>query len=547
MKVIKQASASENAFAAASNLIRLLNVNVSVNSIREIIRHPEYPSISSISNYLSNWRINNITINSTLTQLKEIPYPAIAHLHRNNGHFVILKKLEQNQLTYIDPELGEKVESLYEFEKKWSGVVLLVEANKNSGEENYKAKRKIEVFERVCRYVVWTLIVTIPLTTFLYLPTNLFPLFFLKIVGSTFCIALLQKQFGIGNSSINAFCKMGTKTDCDAVIHSPASRLFGLVHLSELGAWYFIGGLLTIMVSSLTAFNLSALLSFSFAVLPFSFYTIHYQWRVIKKWCPLCLAVMAVFGLECLVSYFGVLDFQISWVAVYTMFIAFVLPLIFWITVRKRFMESFNLPALEKNLNRFIKSEQVFQSLLLNQQVTETGNFEIETILGKVKAPIVITMVTNPTCGPCGRTHKILESFLELFENEVSIKYRFMVNPNDNLSASHQVINHLISLQLTDQESEFQSAMSNWFSRTGEKDLKKWKNDYPLKTMTDDATVHEIINQHYQWCKKSGITATPTVFINGKLMPEEFSIQDLKFQIRKMVEQLLVNVPEPVS
>jgi uncharacterized membrane protein len=386
------------------------------------------------------------------------------------------------------------------------------------------------------------------LVTSAFASINILPLYFLKIIGGVFCLALLQKQFGVGDTSLNAFCKMGGKTDCDAVIHSRASRVFGVVHLSELGVLYFVGGLLSLIISSISGLNITGLLvALSIGSLPFSFYSIYYQWQVVKKWCPLCVAVMGIVWLECLAGLLIVTDFSFSWMGIYSVFLSFTVPIVFWLSVRMRFIESFRVPAFEKNLNRFKKSDQVFQNLLANQPVVETGNFENETLFGDAETPIEIALVSNPMCGPCAHAHKTLEAFPELFKNKVSIKYRFMVTPVKNGSVAYQTLSYLFSLELSGQESDFRAALSSWFSALEEADVEKWRKAFPLKDEVDQTKVHEAINQHYQWCREAGIKATPTVFINGKKLPEEFSIQDLKFQIRRMVEQLPVTEPESVS
>ncbi|PUZ29772.1 hypothetical protein DCC81_10130 [Chitinophaga parva] len=33
----------------------------------------------------------------------------------------------------------------------------------------------------------------------------------------------------------------------------------------------------------------------------------------------------------------------------------------------------------------------------------------------------------------------------------------------------------------------------------------------------------------YEWCKKTNVTFTPTFFLNGYQLPENYSISDLKY------------------
>jgi hypothetical protein len=121
-----------------------------------------------------------------------------------------------------------------------------------------------------------------------------------------------------------------------------------------------------------------------------------------------------------------------------------------------------------------------------------------------------------------------------------------MARPTESQSLPNQMLSHLFNLKLADPGGDFHGALSAWFSMGNTPDIEKWKNVYPVKGEIDQANVHEMISQHHQWCMDNQIKATPTIFINGKQLPVEFSINDLKFQIRRMVEQIPVGEPEPV-
>lgn len=133
MKLYRQKSLHDNGVAALWNLIELIKLNVSGSTLEKVQYNPNYPSLECLSNSLSDWDIENMGVRLSIGQLPEIPYPAIAHLHKNNGHFVVLKNLENDQMHYIDPEVGVVTEPLREFEKKWSGVALLVKEFKIMG------------------------------------------------------------------------------------------------------------------------------------------------------------------------------------------------------------------------------------------------------------------------------------------------------------------------------------------------------------------------------------------------------------------------------
>jgi uncharacterized membrane protein/thiol-disulfide isomerase/thioredoxin len=539
MKIVKQSRHVTSAYASIANLVRDLNLRLSASALKQIEQHPAYPSLSSISDTLTDWQIENLAINSSIEQLKEIPYPAIAHLSKNNGHFVVLQKLDGELLNYIDPEIGLVKESLQNFEKKWTGVVLLVQANKKSGEENYQQKRRQEIFHKVSLVTVGVLAILLALLPLSIIPLYLLSIYVLKIIGSVLCYSLLQKQFGGGNATINAFCKMGGKSDCDSVINSPASTIFG-VHLSEIGFWYFIGGLLSIVIGALA--NESSLLGslsvLSAVVLPFSLFAVYYQGWVIKKWCPLCLAVMGVFWLEVITHFIIGNPLAMTWKSLSIAFVGFSIPLIFWLSVRQQFLDSFKLPRVRRSLNRFLKSERAFQRLLEDQPEIEIGNFSNELQAGVGEAPITITIVSNPVCEPCAYAHSVVEGLLEQFEGKIKVVFRFAINPSDTKSVSYEMLSHLMDLLLTTSSEKPIEALSNWYVKNGKSNVKKWKKEYSSLANHNQDAITKLTNEHSKWYAMAGIKSTPTVLLNGKLLPEEFSVADLKYQVRKLMERI---------
>lgn len=61
-----------------------------------------------------------------------IPVPAIAHIvvKRVLHHFIVLYKISKKGVTYMDPADGKIHKATREeFEKKWTGILVLLEPN----------------------------------------------------------------------------------------------------------------------------------------------------------------------------------------------------------------------------------------------------------------------------------------------------------------------------------------------------------------------------------------------------------------------------------
>jgi ATP-binding cassette subfamily B protein len=78
--------------------------------------------------------------------LPKIPLPAIAHIVRNNlQHYVVIFSVQNKKLTYMDPADGEMhKETIEEFVKVWSGVLILLVPN-----EEFKTEdTKVSIYKR---------------------------------------------------------------------------------------------------------------------------------------------------------------------------------------------------------------------------------------------------------------------------------------------------------------------------------------------------------------------------------------------------------------
>lgn len=543
MKVYKQSQNIDNVYAVCVNLVSILKLNVTEESIRGITNHSQYPSMSSIIDLLNDWNVSAFGVRIDSSMLTDIPYPAIAHFDKHGGHFVVLTKFEDGQLSYIDPEIGTVTEMLKDFDKRWSGVVLLMETNDQSGEEEYKQKRREKIVDQGGRGFSMVLSICLLVLPTFRMNTSAIGIYLLNILGTFLTVLLLQKQFNFAGSLVESFCKLGSRSDCDSVINSPASKLFGVIHLSEVGLSYFVGSVLSIALAAL--FSVSAepyLFVFTLVATVFSFFAIYYQAVVIKKWCLLCLTVVFVIWLQAILFFISppvlVLDLNSSSV----LFIGFSFPLIFWLSVRNRFIDSFKVANLQRNLNRFLKNDRVFLKLLEDQPCVDFGQFSHELQSGSINAPIQLVVVSNPQCGRCAYTHSVLESLKDALDEKLNIVYRFAVKTNDKSTVSYQMLESLFSIRQQESNERALAALSGWYQANGR--LEVWKNQFSQQHQPKNNRISEILLEHEQWCTRVVIQKTPSIIINGKMLPEEFSVTDLKFQLRKLAER--ITEPESV-
>jgi uncharacterized membrane protein len=536
--IYKSSDPGENAYVTLKNIVSLLCARVTSSTLDSVKTHPKYPSMLSLSESLNEWNIETMGVKISKEQLSETPLPSIAYLEPE-GIFVALTEHNDDNVKYLDSSRGEITESIEEFTKKWRGIMLLVQANEESGERNYKQKRGLESFKKIknillvpSNILLWVTSVVLFLKSPSFLPWV--ALLLLKVVGLGICIGLIHKQYGKSNALVSKICKGGENFDCTGILNSPFSKVLG-VSMSELGMLYFAGGALSLLLMSIAkapAFDF--LLIFNVITLPYTAFSVYYQWRIVKAWCPFCLVVMILFWLEFFIL-FQVTGFDLVMDEILIVFMGFAIPLIIWFLFRDVFIKAQHVEGLERSLLKFKYSSNIFNALLERQPLVEIEEFSQEIMLGNESASTSITIVSNPLCGPCSSAHQELGDLLKHYPDQLKVKIRFSVNPAKNGSVDNTVAKEIIRKAISGNKDGVREALHYWFDGQ-KKDVKKWLERIgSSENASEEEKVDEVFKKHYEWCSATEIHVTPTFFINNKKLPEEYNVTDLKYHIRHLI------------
>ena len=134
--------------------------------------------------------------------------------------------------------------------KEWSGIVLVAEVKEKSGEKNYLQQRRKEWLHNArLPFIAFGLLVLAGLATLsnfqlwdgslILIPA----LMLLKLCGCVISYFLLLYELDKSNPLLQQMCSFGKRTNCNAVLGSPAARLFNFASWSEIGFIYFTGEL----------------------------------------------------------------------------------------------------------------------------------------------------------------------------------------------------------------------------------------------------------------------------------------------------------------
>jgi hypothetical protein len=79
---------------------------------------------------------------------------------------------------------------------------------------------------------------------------------------------------------------------------------FKLISWSEIGLFYFVGGFISLLVAGEQAASILLILAWmNVAALPYTIFSIYYQWGVAKQWCILCLTTQVLLIAEFIAAF----------------------------------------------------------------------------------------------------------------------------------------------------------------------------------------------------------------------------------------------------
>ncbi|MDF2435505.1 MAG: hypothetical protein JWP44_5136 [Mucilaginibacter sp.] len=509
-----------------------LNAPVNAQLLKdELSIHPDYPSLLAISDVLSTFNFENVAFSVDVNDFIHIAYPFIAHTNINGGDFVIVDKVENENIYISNETQKQQLVSLENFKESFSGVVLTAEPA--------EATTNAIIFSNNLKKLKLPVIITFSICVLIgliFFDTNYFINFSwlrvvltaLKSAGVIISILLLIHSIDTDNPYIKKICQAGSKIDCNTILSSKAAIVFDGLTWSEVGFYYFTGTLLIILFSANSIFVWRILFILNFISLPYTFYSFYYQSRIAKQWCILCCIVQALLWLEFvpLLIYTiknPVLN-NIDWAKDTTnSIICLFAPISFWRLTKPLFSKLKQVPLLKEQLRKTKYSRKIFNTHLYDQPKCAQPAREWSIVLGKENAKNVITVVTNPYCGPCALMHKQLDELINQ-NNELEILVVF-ATPIINDDRITKTSRYLMEIYSQYGKMRTKEAMQQWYEQK-HRNFDEWSKNYPIISTPSE---NKMLEHQKEWCQISEIKFTPTILINGFQLPELYNLLDLKY------------------
>jgi uncharacterized membrane protein len=532
----KQMLTQTNLINASVALAKLLNIRVTAPTIRKNIeQNTNYPSLLSLSDTFNRFKIPNESFRLGADQLKDIEGPFIAFWKND---FVLVRKIENEKITYEDTNGKTVTTPISEFAREYGKIIFVAEPDEHSGEPDYEKnarKERKDMWVKISLAWGTAAIVLLLFGQFIFNSLNLnssepFSLLLItvtKLAGLASAILLLTFEVDKNNTLVKSICTAGKQTSCEAVLNSKASHLLGM-SWSEIGFFYFATTTLFLLYPGLSMTLKTVPLAWiATTAAPYVLFSIYYQWRVVKRWCPLCLAVQSVLILELVWSVFSYWysneTFEFTSAVIIPFLLCLLTPVVAWNFIKPVWTKSKEAHGFEASYKRLLYNPEMFFALLNQQSAAPEGWENIGITLGNPAAKNSIIKVCNPFCGPCAKAHPVLD---EIVHNnpQYNLKVIF-TSTNEPQDRGGYVARHLLAIAQKGNHATTQQAMDDWYqSKT--KDYQNLTEKYPLNGEVEKQK--EKLDNMGTWCKEAGIAYTPTIFINGRKLPETYSIEELK-------------------
>lgn len=501
----------------------------------QLLTHPYFPSINAITDLFDHFKIENVAAELPIevSIISELPSTFLAHIKEDNSEKIVLvvKKNHELKLMY-DAKITKRV-SYQEFVSLWTGVIVAVEKNEDETKKNTNRQSilKTGAIGVSILLVIATLFMSpISIVGYGYL--------LISLIGLYISVLLVQKELGLHSKSLDKFCEASENNSCDDVLNSKGALIFNTFKLSDVGIVYFLGFILTIILSSITAIETNYLVIQSLSALSILFipYSMYYQWRVIKKWCPLCLVVLGTLLAQAIIS-FTLLDLEFIAYSneLFLTLFSFLFLSFVWAALKPGYKKTQEFNALQLEHYKFKRNSSLFITALKatdKKEMAIAGLHEI--VLGNKNAAVQIVLITNPKCFFCKEAHQVFHDVLINRKEDMQLLIRFNINTsNPESNQGLEISNQLLEIYKNQGEQDVMQALDEIYSdMDAEVWLQKWKSTTFLNHVSD-------LEKAQEWCVKNTVNFTPAVFVNGYLFPKEYNKKDISFFIDDLIEESL--------
>ena len=523
-----QSSIMKNNF---STVIKRLLCYKGVSHYNNVIKlakaHPCYPSFTSIKFAFEKIGINSLGLNTSFDILKdELPKPLLAHICTNADIYLPISKVDENDIYIISGNKSkEETMSVDLFLKSWAGNVLIFDW------ENIQQKRRSFNFRRVfsMKNWLWSFVMSVTILFIFSLFLSAHPVIsYIFIAVSLFGLVpsglLVLDKISDSGSGVRKICNINAEggEQCTAIFGKKGTKFLDSIDWSDIGFAYFIF-IIIINLFGPDELGVSVTILSSLFSLIYVLYSLYFQFYIAKSWCKLCLGVQVCLALMAVFSTFNVDKLNIDMYndipnllflfVIFTAIISSVILIISSIEKNYHYSDEVNSFYRLKHLPSVVNV--LYQQNPKIENITDIGVFYNKECVEQ------ITIIISPICKEC---IQLLMGLMPMIKEKKKVGINIVII-SDYKSENQEQYN--LALCLIEKyilktcdylDFLYQYALSYPVSKN-----KLLRNNTYIK----DAEV--ILNENIEWCKKNLMFNVPALFLNGKYLPNVYSILDIDY------------------
>jgi uncharacterized membrane protein len=510
-----------NAFASSLfNWLKELGYQPNQQYLEErLLSHPYPTTARAITDSLSELGIESLAI--------ELPLEEAYTL--NDPFFTLLKKTRRQEdqwamLKFVDktahistPENNHTAVTLTELNEAWSGIIIVADKSIVS---------KIRVSAKYLNAAaIITLLCCIATLFLLQLPDILLIAYFTAgIAGLAVSSMLFLLQTNHSRAWLQPFCQISSTINCSAILQSASSKLYRNISWTDIGILFFSVQIFSLLLSnSSTQWWYISLIAAVFPV-----YSIYQQVVILKKWCPLCLFVVGLLGLQAAISSYVLYNYP---TAAFFVILKSFLPLIpigvmcciGWFLIKPFFQYKLAIHRLKIENTSFKRNIHLFSAHYQQTLALSTQQLQQYPViqLGNERSAVQLTLITNPVCEHCKTAYHTLQLLLQQYHNQLGIRIVFYVSEKGLATTAGAIATKLTGIWLQN-------------AANGEKLINDWYTNQHLPPDTSAQQnqppyllARTIVENNLTWCNQNQLRLTPLLLINNKPFPAWYAPGDI--------------------
>ncbi|MBW1294667.1 vitamin K epoxide reductase family protein [Aquimarina litoralis] len=522
------------------------NIRVNKEELQlQLSSHPSYPSLHALTGVLDHFNIPNLALRVSVNSemLKKLPPYFIANLVVDTVEDLVLVEKKKGKIKITTTANHTELVKEEEFLSRWNGIILAIEKS-----HHIKEVEKSWYDNAIFNWIS-SVIVGLCITYFLVVQADFFAQvhFILSCVGLIISVFVVKHELGLQSSATNQFCNLTEKTSCDAVLRSKGSTIFKIFKLSDISLTVFAIYCLSWILFFIGEANGSAIISmFTVLAIPFSLYSLYYQYSVIKKWCPLCLGIVAVLMFQfgtLIVNDFFTLISAFSNKGILLFILSIVTTISIWNVLKSLIKKKESFQKTTVDHYTFKRKFSIFKSLYEESDtLLESNHFSEELVFGNKNATVELVLVTSPLCFFCKKAHSDIEYLLDKLKNKIKVIIRFNVDITNKDALLYRLATRLHTIYNIEGEHNALKALHEVYQE--DINLQKWLDNQNTENIR---SFDRLLSNQHQWCQINAINFTPALYQNNMLFPQEYDRTDLIYFIDDFIASMQVQSVALVS